>query len=50
MGRHDHLHEVLGDAITAFALDQNLVDVTVIEIADLPFYQVAFLIDLGRRD
>ena len=27
VGRHDHLHEVLGVAIAAFALDQNLVDV-----------------------
>ena len=50
VGRHDHLHEVLGDAVAALALDQNLVDVAAVEIADRTFDQVAFFIDLGRRD
>ena len=30
VGRHDHLHEVLGDAVAAFAFHQNLVDVAVV--------------------
>ena len=50
VGRHDHLHEILGDAIAAFAFDQNLINIAVIKIADRPFDQVAFLIDLGRRN
>ena len=50
MARHDHLHEVLGRAEAALALDQHFVDLAAVEIADRPFYEVAFLVDLGRRD
>ena len=50
VGRHDHFHEVLGDAIAALALDQNLVDILVVEVTDRAFDQVAFFIDLDRRD
>ena len=48
MGRHDHLHEVLGSAIAALALDQNLVDFRIVQVADGPLDQVAFFIDRGR--
>ena len=50
MGRHDHLHEVLGGAVACLALDQNLVDVARIKIADRALDQVAFFIDRRRRD
>jgi hypothetical protein len=50
VGRHDHLHEVLGGAEARIALDQNLVDVLRIQIADRPLDQVAFLVDLRGRD
>ena len=50
MGRHDHLHEVLGDAVPAFTFDKHLVNLAVIKVADRAFDQVAFFIDLGRRD
>ncbi len=50
MGRHDHLHEVLGRAIALVALDQDLVDVLVVKVADRALDQVAFLIDRRGRD
>ena len=50
MGRHDHLHEVLGHPVARLALDDHLVDVLVVEVADRPLDQVALLVDLGRRD
>ena len=50
MAWHDHPHKVLGGAITAFALDQDLVNLAAVKIADRPFDQVAFFIDLGRSD
>ena len=50
VGRHDHLHEVLGHAIAALALDEDLVDLAVIQVADRPLDQVTLLVDLGRRD
>ena len=50
VGRHDHLHEVLGDAVTAFTFDKHLVNLAVIKVADRAFDQVAFFIDLGGRD
>ena len=50
VGRHDHLHEVLGDAVAAFAFHKDFVDLSVIEIADRPFDQVAFFVDLRRCD
>ena len=48
--RHYHLHEVLGDAIAALALDKDLVDLAVIQIADRAFDKVALFIDFCRRD
>ena len=50
MRRHDHFHEVLGDAVARFALDQHFVDVLGIQIADRAFDQVALFIDLGGRN
>ena len=50
MRRHDHLHEVARLLIAALALDQHLVDVLGIQIADVALDQVAFLIDGGRCD
>ena len=49
VGRHDHLHEVLGDAVAAFALHENLVDITVIKIADRPLDEIALFINLRGR-
>ena len=49
VGRHDHLHEVLGGAETALALDQNLVDVLAVKVADGPLDEVAFLVDRRGR-
>ena len=50
MAGHDHPHEVLGGAVTRLALDQHLVDLAAIEVADRPLDQVAFLIDRRRGD
>ena len=50
VGRHDHFHEVLGRAVAAFTLDKHFVDVAVVQVTDRPFDQVAFFIDLGRRN
>ena len=50
MRRHDHLHEVLGDAVARLAFDQHFVDVFGIQIADRAFDQVALFVDLGRRN
>jgi hypothetical protein len=50
VGRHDHLHEVLGPAVARLALDQHLVDIAVVEVADRAVDQVAFLVDQRGRD
>ena len=50
MARHDHAHEVLGHAVAFRPLDQNLVNLAAVEVADGPLDEVAFLIDPGRRD
>ena len=50
MRGHDHFHEVLGSPIACLALDQNFVDLAIVKVADRPLDQVAFFIDLGRRD
>ena len=50
MGRHDHLHEVLGHAIAFDPLDQHFLDLAVVKIADRPLDQVAFLIDRRGGD
>ncbi len=49
MARHQHLHERLRRAVAFFALDQHLVDVARIEVADRALDQVAFLVDQSRR-
>ena len=50
MGRHDHAHEIFGQTVAALALDENLVDLFRVEIADRTLDQIAFLIDRRRRD
>ena len=48
VGRHDHLHEVLGHAVSTLAFDQNFVDLAVIKVADRAFDQIAFFVDFRR--
>ena len=48
--RHDHLHEVFGDAISAFTLNKHLVDFAIVQIADRTFDQIAFFVNLRRCD
>ena len=48
--RHEHLHVVLGLAVTALAVNQDLVDIAAVEVADHPLDQRAFLVDRRRRD
>ena len=48
--RNQHGHIVQRDLVAVLALDQNLVDVAVVEVADRAFYQVAFGVYLGRCD
>ena len=50
MGRHDHFHEIFGNAIPRLAFDQHFVDILGIQIADRAFDQIALFIDLGGRD
>ena len=50
MRRHDHFHKVFGVAVSAFAFDQNFFDIAVIQIADRPFDQIAFFVNLRGRD
>mmetsp|Transcript_18163 Transcript_18163/g.28373 ORF Transcript_18163/g.28373 Transcript_18163/m.28373 type:complete len:697 (-) Transcript_18163:5201-7291(-) len=50
VGRHDHFHEVLGGAVAPLALDKDLVNLAVIEVADRTFDQVAFFIDFRGRN
>ena len=49
VARHQRLHEVLGAAIGLVALDQHLVDVASVKVADRALHQVGFLIDERRR-
>src|SRR3984957_2390745 len=44
---HQHLHEIAGFLIAGFAGDQDLVDFLVVEIAQRPLDQRAFLVDQG---
>ncbi len=48
--RHQHFHVILGLAVAALAVDNHLVDLFVIKIADRAFDQRAFLVDRGRGD
>ncbi len=49
VGRHEHFHEVLGLAIGLIALDDHLVHVLGVEVADRTLDEVAFLIDKAGR-
>ena len=48
--RHEHLHVVLGLAIAALAVDEDLVHLPAVEVADRPLDQAAFLVDRRGRD
>ena len=48
--RHEHLHVVLGLAVAALAVDEDLVHLAAVEVADRPLDQAAFLVDRRRRD
>ncbi|CUS45344.1 hypothetical protein MGWOODY_Smn815 [hydrothermal vent metagenome] len=49
MARHQELHELLGLAVPRLALDDHLVDVAVVDVADRALQQVAVAIDKGGR-
>ena len=49
VARHQRAHERLGGAVALFALDQHLVEVARVEVADRALDQVAFLVDQRRR-
>ena len=49
MARHQRAHERLGDAVALLALDQHLIEVAGVKVADRPLDQIAFLIDQRRR-
>src|SRR5260221_5595939 len=49
MARHQHLHECLGRLVAFLALDQHLVDVARVEVADRALDEVALLIDQRWR-
>ncbi len=50
MARHEHAHVVLGLAVAALAVDEDLLDVAAVEVADRPLDQAAFLVDQRGRD
>ncbi len=50
LGRHQHAHELARFLEAGLALDPDLVDVLVVEVADGPLHQVLFLIDEGGSD
>ena len=49
VARDRRAHEFLGDAVAFLALDQNLVDVAAVEVANRALDQVGFLVDERRR-
>ncbi len=49
MARHQHAHERLRRVVAFAAIDQHLVDVARIKIADRALDEIAFLIDEGGR-
>ncbi len=49
VGRHNHPHEVFGDAEPALALNDDLVDLFRIKIADRAFDKVALFVDFRGR-
>src|SRR6185437_3395989 len=50
MRRHQHAHEVLGVVVARLALDRDVGDVLVVEVADRALDEIAFLVNAGRRD
>ena len=46
---HQHAHEALGRLVRLLALDQHLLDVLRIEVADRPLDEVGLLVDHRRR-
>ena len=48
MAGNHQLHEILGHAVGGVAIDDNLVDVTAVEVADGTLDQVALFVDRGR--
>ena len=49
VARHQQLHELPGVAIAVLALDDHLVDVAIVDVADRALDEVAVLIDQRRR-
>ncbi len=49
LGRHDHAHEVTRRPVAFLALDQDIVEVLVEQVADRSFDEILFLVDQGRR-
>ena len=45
MAGNEGLHEILGGLVSAFALNQDFLDLLRIEIADGPLDQVALFVD-----
>ena len=48
--RHEHLHVVLGLAVAALAVDEDLVHLAAVEVADGALDQAALLVDRGGGD
>ena len=49
MAGHQHLHEGLGSLVALVALDQNLLGIARVEIADRPLDEIGFLVNQSRR-
>ena len=47
VARHQHAHEFLGRAVAFLPLDEDLLDILVVEVADRPLDQIGFLIHQG---
>ena len=49
VARHEHLDEAFGGLVGVLALHQHFGDILVVEIADAPLHEVAFLVDQRGR-
>ena len=49
MARHQQLHEIAGVTIAVLALDHDLIDILVIDIADRALDQIAIMVDQRWR-
>jgi hypothetical protein len=49
MARHQQFHELAGAAVAFLALDDHLVDVAIVDVADRALDEVAVLVDQRRR-